>query len=265
MVVETKDASKECVSRALINRGATKNELGDMKGAIADFSSVVELKDAPTEGIARALINRSGLKFQLENIRGAFDDCCAVIKLDGAPKEQYLKAFCCRGLCHFLMGNSKKAIADWSAVIDQSHEANELLSEAAQLAFGTLWISRDQTSALGILEKLSTCLNMLAKGSAREVALRVLSSLASPEVKDAWPIAWRKLITNLKPEIAEAIKFLEPVCNVLEGKDRTLLDALPPEQREFALEVLAKFDPKPEPNQARPQKKGYSKRARSKK
>jgi hypothetical protein len=50
---------------------------------------------------------------------------------------------------------------------------------------------------------------------------------------------------------------------MLEGKDRTLLDALPPEQREFALEVLAKFEPKPEPNQAKPQKISYSKRARS--
>jgi hypothetical protein len=34
-----------------------------------------------------------------------------------------------------------------------------------------------------------------------------------------------------------------------------LLDTLPPEQREFALEVLAKFEPKPESEPAKAQKK----------
>jgi hypothetical protein len=43
--------------------------------------------------------------------------------------------------------------------------------------------------------------------------------------------------------VAEAVRFLEPVCTVLETKDRTSLDALPPEQRDFALEVLSKFEP----------------------
>jgi len=54
-------------------------------------------------------------------------------------------------------------------------------------------------------------------------------------------------VANLKPEIFEVISFFEPVCRVLEGQDRSLLDALPPEQREFALDVLAKFDAKSTP------------------
>ena len=62
----------------------------------------------------------------------------------------------------------------------------------------------------------------------------------------------------------EAVRFLEPVCSVLEGKDRTLLNALPPEQREFALEVLAKFEPKAEPNSAEA-KETDTKRTRAKK
>jgi hypothetical protein len=36
--------------------------------------------------------------------------------------------------------------------------------------------------------------------------------------------------------------FLDPVCTVLEGGEKSLLDPLPPEQREFALKVLARFD-----------------------
>ena len=42
----------------------------------------------------------------------------------------------------------------------------------------------------------------------------------------------------------EAINFFEPVCRVLEGQDRSLLDALPPELREFALDMPAKFGAK---------------------
>ena len=48
-----------------------------------------------------------------------------------------------------------------------------------------------------------------------------------------------------RPEIAEALRFLEPVCLVLEGKERAVLDGLPPEQREFAENVLRRFDAKP--------------------
>jgi hypothetical protein len=45
-------------------------------------------------------------------------------------------------------------------------------------------------------------------------ALRLLRGLASPEMKEAWPTAWRSLVETLKPEAAAAIRFLEPVCNV---------------------------------------------------
>jgi hypothetical protein len=48
-----------------------------------------------------------------------------------------------------------------------------------------------------------------------------------------------------RPEVAEALRFLEPVCEVLEGKNRAVLDGLPPEQREFAENVLKSFEAKP--------------------
>jgi hypothetical protein len=64
-------------------------------------------------------------------------------------------------------------------------------------------------------------------------------------MKDAWPTAWRILAETQRPEITEALDFLKPVCDVLEGKDRTMLDGLPPEQREFAEDVLKRFEAKP--------------------
>ena len=53
-------------------------------------------------------------------------------------------------------------------------------------------------------------------------------------------------------EARQALGFFEPVCTVLEGGERSLLDPLPPEQREFALKVLARFDVEQNPAAAPP-------------
>ena len=155
------------------------------------------------------------------------------------------------------------ATADLLKVIDLGITSDDLVSTAAVAAFGALWLGKDQIGAKAVLTKFTAALGLVSNEFAPEIALRFLSSLASPEMKGAWTIAWQSLAANLKPEAAEAIRFLEPVCSVLEGKNRTLLDALPPEQREFALEVLAKFEPKPEPSLAKPQKTSYRKRIRT--
>jgi hypothetical protein len=64
-------------------------------------------------------------------------------------------------------------------------------------------------------------------------------------MKDAWPTAWHGLAECQPSKIADSLEFLKPVCEVLEGKDRAILDSLPPEQREFAENVLRSFDAKP--------------------
>lgn len=45
-------------------------------------------------------------------------------------------------------------------------------------------------------------------------------------------------------KVMEGLHFLEPVAQILEGAGRSVLDPLPPEHREFALEVLKKFEAK---------------------
>jgi tetratricopeptide (TPR) repeat protein len=255
--------SKEMVARALFNRGLCIDKSGDTKGAIKDYTAVIELEDAPKIGIAFALTNRGCARLRTGNMQDAIADWGAVVELEGAPKEQIARALFNRGVFFLRRNDLVKAVADLSRVIDLSIIDDDLLSDSASLAFSTLWTSKDQIGATRILTRLSVSLNSLVKEKAREVALRFLNGLASAEEKEAWPIALRSLVTNLKPEAAEAIRFLEPVCSVLEGKDRTLLDALPPEQREFALEVLAKFEPKPKTESAKSQKTSYRKRTRS--
>lgn len=69
-----------------------------------------------------------------------------------------------------------------------------------------------------------------------------LARLASPTMRQGWIYAARRLIGAQPPETRQALGFLEPVCAVLEGGEQSLLDPLPPEQREFALNVLTRFD-----------------------
>jgi hypothetical protein len=64
-------------------------------------------------------------------------------------------------------------------------------------------------------------------------------------MKTEWPRAFRLLSENLAQETREALSFFEPVCAILEGGDRALLNGLPPEQRELAETVLKRFEPKP--------------------
>jgi DNA-binding transcriptional ArsR family regulator len=77
---------------------------------------------------------------------------------------------------------------------------------------------------------------------------RFLADLASPEMLQGWLHAARRLLGAQPPETRQALVFLEPVCAVLEGGEKSLLDPLPPEQREFALNVLARFDAEKAPS-----------------
>jgi len=61
-------------------------------------------------------------------------------------------------------------------------------------------------------------------------------------MRQGWLHAARRLLGAQPPETRQTLGFLEPVCTILEGGEKSLLDPLPPEQREFALKVLARCD-----------------------
>ena len=243
-VIQLKDVPQKQLVNALKRQGIAKTELGELRSAVADFDAALELKGLSTEDLASILLCRGITKKGLGDTQGATSDVSAVIQMKDAPQEILARALFLRGSI-YMEQVPAQAIADWIQVFDLGIKAEDMFSVAAEIAFGLSIATKDQTSAENVLTKFAAALNSLKQEQASEIALRFLNSFASSVMNDAWPIGWRILLANLKPEIAEAVKFLEPVCDVLEGKDRSLLDALPPEQREFALEVLAKFTPEP--------------------
>jgi tetratricopeptide (TPR) repeat protein len=241
-VIEMNGASKEEVARAFVSRGYAKGKLGDKQGAISDYTAVIEMQGAPTEQVACALVNRGFAKRLLSDTQGEISDYTAVIEMTGVPKEPLAQALFNRGITFY---HQDRAIADLLKVIDIAEMTGNLAVDAAKVAYLALGLRKDYSGAKAVITKLGGVLNSAPKEMACATALRVLNSIASPIMKDAWPTAWRVLAETQRPEIAEALDFLKPVCAVLEGEERAVLDGLPPEQREFAENVLRSFEAKP--------------------
>ena len=279
-LIEMADAPNESVARALFNRAVAKRQLGDNRGAIDDYSVLIKMDGVPDQDVARALFNCGNAKHWSGDLSGAISNYTAMIEMDGVLVEDIARALVNRGVIKRLMGDVQGAISDWSAVIDTAGAPNEQIARAlfsrwlicrhqdkvfdavedlfkvidlavmtddaavhaAKIAYAILWLRKDYSGAKTVVTKLGGVLNSVPKELARAAALRFLNSIASPGMRDAWPTAWRALVETQPSEAAEALHFLEPVCAVLEGKERTVLDGLPPEQREFAENVLKSFE-----------------------
>ncbi len=166
-----------------------------------------------------------------------------VIKLEGAPKEQVAKASFNRGISR-LMTEPILALDDLLQVVHSRVVFDNLLAEAAALA--VLFAPAEELSPRieTVVSAFSAALESLPSALAREVAIGLLNALANPGTEETWRRVFEALLPRLKPEVAEAVRFFEPVAKVLEHKDATLLNPLPPEQRELAQEVLGKFESK---------------------
>jgi tetratricopeptide (TPR) repeat protein/energy-coupling factor transporter ATP-binding protein EcfA2 len=243
-LIEMEGVPDQYVARALFNRGNAKHQLGDMPAAISDYTAFTEMEGVRVEDVARALVNRGVTKRRLGDAEGAISDWSAVIDMVGVPNEQRARAFFGRWLT-FRRQDETLAVDDLLKVIDLAVMTDDLVVHAAKLAYRILWVGKDYSGAKDVVTKLGGIVNSLPKELASPTALRFLNWITAPGLKDAWAAAWRVLAETSRPEVAEALHFLEPVCAVLEGKDRAVLDGLPPEQREFAENVLKSFEAKP--------------------
>jgi hypothetical protein len=74
-----------------------------------------------------------------------------------------------------------------------------------------------------------------------QCVLEFLAVLADLKARDAWLYAFREMLKGQPEETVKDLEFLKPVAEVLETGDMSKLDALAPEQRDFALHVLEKL------------------------
>ena len=241
-VLALEGAHKEQVAQALFSRGLAKGRLGDTQGELADYTAVVMLEGAPKEQVAKALFNRGFAKGNQGESRGALADYTAVVALDGAPKEQLAKALVNRGITNLALGQKANAISDLTAVFDLAASFEDGISAAAASLFRLYWPDGTTNGANNTLDRLAQHLTTKPSDQRALALTEFLARLAAPEMRQGWLHAARRLLGAQPPETRQALGFLELVCTVLEGGEKSLLDPLPPEQREFALKVLARFD-----------------------
>lgn len=246
-VVQLDGAPKEQVASALVNRGVSRTAMGDVLGAVADYTAAVELQGAAPESVANALFNRGCAKGRLGDNGGAVADYSAVVDLGGAPKERVAAALVNRGTAKAALGREPDAFADWSKVLDMELGGDAVVGAAAANLFRHRWQDGSTSLANEALDRFGT---HLAKQPSDQRAARLtsfLARLAAPALRRGWALAAHRLFEAQPPEAKQSLAFLEPVCAVLEGGGRHLLDPLPPEQREFALSVLSRFEPAERP------------------
>jgi tetratricopeptide (TPR) repeat protein len=264
-VAALEGAPKEQVAWALLNRGGAKGRLGDHQGELADYTAVVTLQGASTEQVVQALVNRGVAKGRLGDIQGALADYTAVVAMKTVSKEQLAKALLNRGFTYVALGQKASAIADWTVVLEVETNFEDGVSLAAHNLFSLYWRDGATNQANNTLARLAQHLSAKPADHRALKLAEFLARLASPPMRQGWLHAARRLLGAQPPETRQALGFLEPVCAVLEGGEKSLLDPLPPEQREFALKVLARFDTEKNSPAAPPSAIGDSPKPDSKK
>ena len=96
-------------ARAYVRRGNAKDDMGDYKGAIADYDRAIKINPQ----YAKAYNNRGCAKDDTGDLRGAIADYDRAIEIN----PQYAKAYYNRGCAKSDMGDHEGAIADYDQAI----------------------------------------------------------------------------------------------------------------------------------------------------
>ncbi|VVC03782.1 Tetratricopeptide repeat protein [Candidatus Burarchaeum australiense] len=91
---------------AYYNRGLARSDLGDSKGAMADYTAVIGINPKYVE----AYYNRGIEKYNMNNLRGAIRDYNVVIRI----RPDYADAYYNRGIARSALGNSERAKEDFA-------------------------------------------------------------------------------------------------------------------------------------------------------
>jgi tetratricopeptide (TPR) repeat protein len=241
-VVEMRDAPVDQVAKALVDRGVAKVTQGDEKGGVTDYSAVLTLPNVPSEEISQALVNRGAVKGRLGDFAGAIADCNAAIDVPNVAGKQAAQALGVRGMAKFSQGDHIGAVADWIQSMATVDAPVDERIKAALAAYAASWVTDNGRQAEDVLAKFSELLSSVNVSDRKEVLIRWLGHLVHSGHRQGWIAAWRYFTQHEPQEVVESLAMLAPVCEVLEKGDRSVLDPLPPEQREFAEQVLAQFE-----------------------
>jgi tetratricopeptide (TPR) repeat protein/Cdc6-like AAA superfamily ATPase len=238
-VVETADDVRQR-ARALLNRGVARSRQGDPAGEIADYTAVMELQGAPPEQVAKALFNRGNTRGQQGDPAGEIADYTKVIDLEDAEPDLQATALLGRATVQASVGQPHEGFADSIAVAEKV--SCPLPLRTAAIVTATIATGSDERRLARVLSALQAFIASLEPEQRQHSIVEILSLLSSPGTASVWPRVWRAVRGTMSTDAATSMSFLDAVAAVLDGHTGSVLDPLPPEQREFAEEILRKFE-----------------------
>ena len=141
----------------LYNRGNSKAEIGDLQGAIRDYTEAIR-GDASNP---QFFYNRGNAYFDLHLFREAFDDYGVASHFDGPPGPREINSLCNEGLALLAMGRLPEALDTYrrASIIEHGHE----------VARQNLWTL---TRITVLLQGLEYALRVEPDGDTDRIALR---------------------------------------------------------------------------------------------
>jgi hypothetical protein len=277
-VLKLSEVATEFVSIALFKRGLTKSMRGDIPSAIFDYSEVETLTDVPVEVTAMAIFNRGFAKSRLNDISGANEDYAAVCRLPGVPKNLVGDALVARAMGNWVhgdiesaindyslviatpdlsaevkaiasfnravlrrqMGNGLQSFADWLDVAKQSGIRSDIRMRSATEALRVASSINDQDGTTATMEAFETTLEDVSEDQRADCSLSFLRAVAEPGMEAVWVEAWQ-FLQQYGNGVSRRLQFLKPVAQILSGSSPSLLDSIPPEEREFVEDILQGF------------------------
>ena len=115
---------------ALVNRGVTYGQQGDVERALADCTAVVTMTDIPAEDKAFAFLNRAIAHYRQGDIERVLADYTAVVEMADAPVDLKAEALVNRGFQNCRAKKLKEAVADYEAVLEIPGVSAERCTEA---------------------------------------------------------------------------------------------------------------------------------------
>ena len=187
LVIENPDSTMDSVLNALVHRGASKQELGDIQEAINDYTAVIERPNASKERLAEAFVRRAEARFLQDDCNAAISDFDSTLETADLSPQIASRALGSRGFANLRLGREQDGLNDFLRAISHPNTRPKGRLIVATFAYRHPWSKRGQADQ--VLEAFSASVAAVDNPQRIEGITEFLQDLATSNMKQAWPTA----------------------------------------------------------------------------
>jgi len=229
----------------VVCRAVANVELGERKAAVEDFAVAIQLAISSRDpAFTAGRIFHVIVQCALGRYASVIADASQLIESCALGGEEVAAVLACRAFARLKLNDRAGAQADFNDALAKAHLPAEKLQELFVAALELALKARATELGVFLADQFVALIELAPDDKQVAVLVKTATLAAKPDTRESWPIVLRRMHEKLPAKTAQRIVCLLPVAEVLEGKDRSVLDPLPPQERAFALEVLERFKPK---------------------